>query len=102
MFPYTTDVMSEYPYIVHCISETESDQWEKYRWLCNNQKLNWEEDFIAVYSPILARSRRSLIKFKSMEELWLQVYNISNTWLSSWDINSLNYIAEFLKFTHSS
>jgi hypothetical protein len=60
MFPYTTDVMAEYPYVVQCISETESDQWEKYRWLCNNQKLNWEEDFIALYNPILARSRRSL------------------------------------------
>ena len=60
MFPYTTDVMAEYPYVVQCISETESDQWTKYRWLRNNQKLNWEEDFIAVYSPILARTPFSL------------------------------------------
>jgi hypothetical protein len=60
MFPYTTDVMAEYPYVVQCISETESDQWEKWRWLCKSQKLNWEEDFIALHSPILASSRRSL------------------------------------------
>lgn len=60
MFPYTDDVMREYPYVVKCVSETESDQWIKYRWLCNNQKLNWEEDFIALYNPILSSSRRSL------------------------------------------
>lgn len=60
MFPYTEDVRSAYPHIVHCESITESDQWTKWRWLINTMHLKWEEDFIAVYSPILASSRKSL------------------------------------------
>lgn len=60
MFPYTEDVMNEYPYVVESSSVEMHDMWSKYRWLTNDQKLTWGEDFIAIITPQLATNRKPL------------------------------------------